>query len=102
VPGEVFVGRLKDGVEVEEGAEREEKDAIGASAAALARWLVARLCEVVGLLGYTAPLGKGKVWGVVGGSPPETSAGCPGLLAAPAGLVSKTGWFGLVGSSPFF
>lgn len=37
VPGEVFVGRLKDGVEVEEGAEREEKDAIGASAAALAR-----------------------------------------------------------------
>jgi len=56
------VGRLKDGVEVEEeGAEMEEKDAIGAPAAALARWLVARFCEVVGLLGYTAPLGKGKV-----------------------------------------
>jgi hypothetical protein len=93
VPGEVFVGRLKDGVEVEEGAEREEKDAIGASAAALARWLVARLCEVVGLLGYTAPLGKGKVWGVVGGSPPETSAGCPGC-ACWVGVKNGMVWFG--------
>jgi hypothetical protein len=64
VPGEVFVGRLKDGVEVEEGAEREEKDAIGASAAALARWLVARLCEVVGLLVILLRLGRGRcgVW----------------------------------------
>lgn len=42
VPAEVFAGMLKDGVEVEEEAEREEKEAIGAPAAALARWLVAR------------------------------------------------------------
>lgn len=42
MPAEVFAGRLKDGVEVEEEAEREEKEAIGAPAAALARWLVAR------------------------------------------------------------
>lgn len=46
------MGRLKDGVEAEEEwAEREEKDAIGAPAAALlARWLVAPFCEVVGPL----------------------------------------------------
>lgn len=68
MPGEVLVGRLKDGVEVEEeGAEREEKDAIGASSgccSVLARWLVARFCEVVGLLGHWVillRLGRGMV-----------------------------------------
>ena len=44
VPVEVLVGRVKDGVE-EEGAEREEKETIGAAALC---WLVARWCEVAG------------------------------------------------------
>ena len=46
VPVEVLVGRVKDGVEEEEeGAEREEKETIGAAALC---WLVARWCEVAG------------------------------------------------------
>jgi len=47
VPGEVLVGTVKDGVEEEEeeGAEREEKETIGAAALC---WLVARWCEVAG------------------------------------------------------
>jgi hypothetical protein len=102
VPGEVFVGRVKDGVEVEEEvAAREEKDAIGAAPAAALALLVGWWRVSARLLGYWVillRLGRGR-WGgrwVAAGD----SAGLLALLvlAASAGLVSETGWFGWLGS----